>query len=95
MVTVPNINNLYNCRYGWYQGKKHLFTHRDPATGDLWGEDIPVGKSPVEYGKWVPGDSVRLIWENGETDPIEENKPSKRSKKKKKKRGNTNDEKNN
>ncbi len=93
MVTVPNIYNLYNCRYGFYKGQKHLFTHRDPATGDLWGDDIPVGKNPVEYGAWVPGDSVRLIWENGEAAPVDEKKPSKRSKKKA--RGKTNDEKNN
>lgn len=60
MVKVPNINNLYNATYGWYKGKRYVFTHRDPETGDLWGEDIPVGQDPVEYGKWVPGDSVKL-----------------------------------
>lgn len=95
MVTVPNQNNLYFARYGYYGGSKYTFTHRDPATGDLWGEDIPVGKSPVEYGEWVSGDSVRLIWNDGETNQVEKNKPSKRSKKKAKKRGITNNEKNN
>lgn len=81
MVNVPNINNLYNARYGFYNGGRYTFTHRDPQTGDLWGEDIPVGSSPVEYGKWVPADSVRLIWNDGEESTLSGNKQSKRSKK--------------
>lgn len=63
MVKVENINRLYNARYGYYKGQKYVFTHRDPDTGELWGEDIPVGKNPTEYGKWVPGDSVKLQWD--------------------------------
>ena len=38
-------------------------THRDPQTGDLWGEDIPVGKKPTEYGCWVRADSVVIDWD--------------------------------
>lgn len=87
MVIVPNQNNLYNARRGHYNGGIYTFTHRDPATGDLWGEDIPVGKSPVEYGKWVPGDSVRLIWNDSEGREVVDNKPSKRSRKRKSKKG--------
>ena len=66
MVTVPNQCGIYFARRGHYNGGIYTFTHRDPQTGDLWGEDIPVGKAPVEYGKWVPGDSVRLIWNDGQ-----------------------------
>lgn len=63
MVKVENDYNLYNARHGRYKGKMYTFTHRDPQTGDLWGEDIPVGNKPVEYGRWVPGDSVVINWD--------------------------------
>ena len=83
MMKIPNQSNLYFCRYGYYAGGKYTFTHRDPATGDLYGEDIPVGKSPVEYGKWVPGDQVRLIWKDEEGHEVVET--SKKNKKRGKK----------
>ena len=63
MVKVENDYNLYNARRGRYKGKMYTFSRRDPQTGDLWGEDIPVGKKPVEYGCWVPADSVVLEWD--------------------------------
>lgn len=64
MVKVQNNSNLYNAMYGRYKGKRYVFTHRDPQTGDLWSDDIPVGKNPVEYGGWVSADSVVLEWDN-------------------------------
>ena len=63
MVKVENDYNLYNARHGRYKGKMYTFTHRDPQTGDLWGEDIPVGKKPTEYGCWVHADSVVIDWD--------------------------------
>lgn len=85
MVRVPNINGLFNARYGYYDGKKYVFTHRDPDTGALWGEDIPVGKNPVEFGKWVQADQVRLIWTDDDGNEIIE--PKKNKKKKGKRHG--------
>ena len=63
MVKVENDYNLYNARHGRYKGKQYTFTHRDPQTGDLWGEDIPVGKKSTELGCWVQGDSVVIDWD--------------------------------
>lgn len=62
MTKVENEAGVYFARKGHYNGGNYTFTHRDPKTGDLWGEDIPVGKNPIEYGAWVPGESVRLDW---------------------------------
>ena len=85
MVIVPNQSNVYFARYGIYKGQKHIFSHRDPVTGELWGEDIPVGKNPTEYGRWVPGDSVKIIWDDGSTESINQKPDQKRNKKSKKK----------
>ena len=63
MVKVENDYNLDNARHGRYKCKLYTFTHRDPQTGDLWGEDIPVGKKPTEYGCWVRADSVVIDWD--------------------------------
>ena len=62
MTKVENEAGVYFARKGHYNGGNYTVTHRDPKTGDLWGEDIPVGKNPIEYGAWVPGESVRLDW---------------------------------
>lgn len=62
MTKVENEAGVYFARKGHCNGGNYTFTHRDPKTGDLWGEDIPVGKNPIEYGIWVPGESVRLDW---------------------------------
>lgn len=83
MITIPNTYGLINARYGYYNGGKYLFTHRNPKTGELWGEDIPVGKNPIEYGKWVSGDSVRLIYEEDGKEVVE---PAGRVKSKKQRR---------
>ena len=79
-ITVPNESRVFFARYGYYNGGKYTFTHRDPQTGDLWGEDIPVGKNPIELGKWVSGDSVRLIWSDEDGKEVIE--PPKKQKKK-------------
>ena len=63
--SAENEVGVYFARRGHYNGGNYTFTHRDPKTGELWGEDIPTGKkSPIEYGMWVPGESVRLDWGN-------------------------------
>lgn len=80
VVNVPNQSRVYFARYGYYAGGKYTFSHRDPQTGDLWGEDIPVGKNPVEYGKWVPGDQVRLIWTDEEGHEVVEPQVSNKKK---------------
>ena len=82
MVNVPNQSNVFFARYGIYKGQKYVFSHRDPVTGELWGEDIPVGKSPVEYGKWVPGDSVKIIWDDGAAESVVQKSNKKRRKRK-------------
>lgn len=53
-----NDDRMLGARYGRYQGKDYLFTHRNPKNGDLYGEDIPVDMSRNIYGKWVHSDSV-------------------------------------
>lgn len=50
-----NVHGVKNVWSGIFKGKKCLFTHRNPVTGDVWSDDIPVGK---EFGAWVPFDSV-------------------------------------
>ena len=62
MKKVDNGSGVFFARRGQYNGGTYTFTHRDPKTGELWSDDIPVGKNPIEYGKWVPGESVRLDW---------------------------------
>lgn len=53
-----NSGRMLGARYGWYQGKEYLFTHRNPKNGDLYGEDIPIVPGCLILGKWVPSDSV-------------------------------------
>lgn len=53
-----NDGRMLGARYGRYQGKEYLFTHRNPKNGDLYGEDIPDPTSRNMCGKWVPSDSV-------------------------------------
>ena len=55
---LQNESGVFFARRGYYKGKEVTITHRDPATGQVWLEDFPIGKSPVEYGCWVNGDSV-------------------------------------
>lgn len=50
MKTVDNEAGVFNAKIGYYKGKKVTVTHRDPKSGQLWLEDFPTGKSPVEYG---------------------------------------------
>ena len=64
MRTVKNgeVNDagVFYARKGFYKGKEVTVTHRDPATGEVWLEDFPVGKDPVTFGCWVPSDSVKI-----------------------------------
>ena len=61
--TVKNEYGLYNAREGYYDGKKHLFTHINPANGKLYSETIEVDGRDVPGG-WVPSDAVQLIYNN-------------------------------
>ena len=52
-------------RTGMYGGKNYVFDHRDPKTGEVWSDDLPVygsdnGKKIVGYGKWV--DPKKIKW---------------------------------
>ena len=52
-------------RTGMYGGKNYVFDHRDPKTGEVWSDDLPVyggdnGKKVVGYGKWV--DPKKIKW---------------------------------
>lgn len=53
-----NDGRMLRARYGRYQGKEYLFTHRNPKNGDLYGEDIPIVPGSLTQGKWVSSDSV-------------------------------------
>ena len=55
---VWNEEGVFFARKGYYKGKEVTVTHRDPATGQVWLEDYPLGKNPILYGCWVNGDSV-------------------------------------
>lgn len=58
-----NSAGVYNARQGHWNGGKYVFTHRNPQSGDLYGEDIPeVSDSGHKtYGKWVPAEEVTLV----------------------------------
>lgn len=61
MVTkLKNDAGVFNARHGIYKGdgKKYTFTHRNPSSGYLYGEDIPIANN--SYGKWVSPDDVVL-----------------------------------
>ena len=55
------IRNEYHVKFaqlGMYAGKECVFTHRNPKTDEVWGEDIPNGR---EFGKWVDKRKVKFI----------------------------------
>ena len=56
--TNYNDAHVKGARFGMYKGEKYTFTHRDPSTGKIWGEDVPNGK---ELGKWVAADSITWL----------------------------------
>lgn len=39
-------------------GEVYQFTHKNPVNGEVWSDDIPVGKT---YGAWVHPDEVEWI----------------------------------
>lgn len=54
------------CKKGIYGGQTYVFSHRNPQTGEVWSDDIPVvqfirGKKVTYYGMWVPFDSVKWV----------------------------------
>lgn len=77
-TTVPNEAGVFYARKGFYKGKEVTVTHRDGAM--VYLEDYPIGKAPVEYGCWVPNESV-----NYKNKEFNENKPNGKTKIKKKK----------
>lgn len=74
-VSIENGDNVYFAKKGAYNGGIYTFTHRDPKSGELWGEDIPVGKNPTEYGKWVAPESVTLDWNRKQDNTKQKQKP--------------------
>ena len=62
MVGIKNESGIINARYGYWNGLKCLFTHRDPKNAMLYGEDILTKENgKIMYGKWIPSDEVTLI----------------------------------
>lgn len=61
MSSIRNVHGVFNARKGIYDGKECVFTHRNPANGDLWSDDIPVKGTNGLYGRWVSPDSVQFI----------------------------------
>lgn len=61
MIT-NNDAGIKNARHGIWNGQKSVFTHRNPETGAVFGEDlaIRIGKK-LEYGRWVPADEVEFV----------------------------------
>lgn len=55
---LQNDAGVFGAKFGHYNGRMYTFTHRNPATGELWGEDITAGKKTL--GKWVPAEKVKL-----------------------------------
>lgn len=63
MKFYDNEEGVFNAVMGDYNGGVHLFTHRDPKSGMIWGEDIPVKGNKAgstELGAWVAPESVNL-----------------------------------
>lgn len=56
---AENEAGVFYATTGYYKGKKVTITHHDGA--NVWLEDYPVGKNPIEYGCWVSNDSVSYI----------------------------------
>ena len=51
-------------RKGIYKGKTYNFTHWNPKTNEVWGDDILDHKDSVGlpvYGKWVPQKVVKFL----------------------------------
>ena len=51
-------------RVGVFGGQVCKFTHRDPKSGQVWSDNIPVqqdAKGHIEYGMWVDPSSVKWM----------------------------------
>ena len=51
-------------RKGIYKGKTYTFTHWNPKTNEVWGDDILDHRDSVGlpvYGKWVHRDKVCFL----------------------------------
>ena len=58
---AANDAGVYYAQSGKYKGVESVFTHRDPDTGLIFGEDIPVKNGGhIEYGKWVEYGSIEF-----------------------------------
>ena len=59
MKNVNNEHGVLYARKGMYNGKEYLFTHRNPANGNLWADDYKyVTAAGTCYGMWIPADQV-------------------------------------
>lgn len=84
MMKVENDARVFFAKKGYYNGKEVTVTHRSGA--EVWLEDYPVGKDPIEYGVWVPNDSVSYKDETSENNVAEKTATSKSAKKETKRR---------
>lgn len=54
---IENDSKVFFARKGYYKGKEVTVTHRYGT--EVWLEDYPVSKAPIEYGCWVNSESVK------------------------------------
>lgn len=54
----PNDAGVLFAVKGYYKGKQVTVTHHDGS--QVWIEDYPIGKDPIQYGCWVPTESVKI-----------------------------------
>lgn len=58
-VNVKNESGVLGARKGIWSEQKSVFTHRNPKTGMVWGEDLHGDDGAL--GRWVPYDEVEWL----------------------------------
>lgn len=58
---AKNDAGVFNARIGVWNGKKSVFTHRNPKNGKVYGEDLPEPGNSYQLGRWVPAEEVVFI----------------------------------
>ena len=60
MYGIKNSSGVFNAQYALVGNMgKSLVTHRNPANGYLWADDI-VNKDKT-IGRWVPPEMVKFV----------------------------------
>lgn len=61
MMTIPNSSGIINAKIGFYNGRKCVFTHRNPKNGMVYSDDIKkmlCKDGTVLCGDFVPAEKV-------------------------------------